>query len=214
MKIDPAYPARRTEQTLRSDFDDVEERVKSLALTVSGLRRVRDVAMAERANVTLLHAANAAGAFAYQYGVWALREEFIGEDWTLERPGGVEAIVNLSLNVRIAFANVDRCCDQFHSPVPISGKGSGAERLCHANLFENLPVFTREESGLGIRLFYLMVDPAGRAELSRPTIQGGTFGPCVERNFVSFGSEDDDPAPARPEDLPVEFKPTVTRRAG
>ena len=203
------------ETIVRTDIWDVEPRVRELNLSCKGIRRVRDVAMSARANATSFHPANASGTFAYQEGVWSLRDEFVGDDWILERPGGVEAIVNLALPARVAFANVDLCCDPNHDPQPISNKGSGAEKLCESNLFDWLPSFTKEETTIGVPLFYVMVDPEGAVELSRPTIVGNTFGPCIERNFISTG--DDDQGIKTPLDLDsgeaVDDRPMVSRKA-
>jgi hypothetical protein len=61
-----------------------------------------------------------------------------------------------------------------------------------------------------------MVDPVGRVELSRPTIEGKTFGPCVERNFISNGPDDDGgkKQSVNPFDEgSVELTPTITRKA-
>lgn len=195
---------------------EVQPRLAELQMKAAGLRRVRDVALAARANVTDNHAANASGTFAYQDGVWCLRDEFAGGIWQKERPGGVEAIFNPAVNVRVAFANVDRCCDVNHHPKPISDKGAGAVRLCEANLFGGLPTFTREQSSIGIPLFYCMIDPDGRVELSRPTIVDNSFGPCVERIFISSGGDDDGgtklSGDSRDEG-PVDITPTITRKA-
>lgn len=206
---------KRIETIVRRDPWEVEPRLKEIGLTSTGLRRVRDVALAARNNITDFHAANAGGTFAYQDGVWCLRDEFVNEIWKMERPGGVEAIVSRTSDVRVAFANVDRCCDVGYHPQPISEKGAGAERLCERNLFDHLPTFTRQESALGIPLFYCMVDPDGRVELSRPTIEGKSFGPCVERNFISNGSDDDDGARLSidpRDDSAIEITPTITRK--
>ncbi len=204
------------ESIVRREPWEVEPRLAELQLKASSLRRVRDVAMSARANVTDYHAANASGTFAYQDGTWCLRDACVGEVWKQERPGGVEAIFNSSANVRVAFANVDRCCDVGHDPRPISVKGAGAERLCEANLFGDLPTFTKQQSAIGIPLFYCMVDQEGRVELSRPTIVGSSFGPCVERNFISFGGDDDgsgNKLRINPSDEgPVDITPTITRK--
>ena len=201
---------------IRRDPWEVEPRLKELHLTSKGLLRVRDVAIAGRNNATAFHAANAGGTFSYQDGTWCLRDEFVGPIWKMERPGGVEAIVSLEGPARVAFANVDRCCDEDHIPAPLSKKGSGAENLCEGNLFGSLPSYAKEETSLGIPLFYCMVDPDGRVELSRPTIEGNTFGPCVERNFIAAGGHDDDGtkiAVDPREDGPIEITPTITRKA-
>lgn len=207
---------KHVESIVRLESWEVEPRLMGMQMKSAGLLRVRDVAMNARANVTDYHAANASGTFAYQEGTWCLRDEHVGEVWKMERPGGVEAIFNPAANVRVAFANVDRCCDVNHDPKPISVKGAGAERLCEGNLFGSLPTFTKQQSSIGIPLFYCMVDNDGRVELSRPTIIGNSFGPCVERNFISSGGDDDggsklavDPR----DDGPVEITPTITRKA-
>ena len=201
---------------VREDSWDVEPRLRELGLTISGLRRVRDVAMSARSNVTAFHAANASGTLAYQDGVWCLRDEFVGSVWQSERPGGVEAIVNMGVEVRVAFANVDLACHKGHDPQPISSKGAGSERLCEANLFKELPTYAKEQAGIGVPLFYCMVDEDGRVELSQPTIQGKTFGPCIERNFISLGPDDDEGAEIRPDtdDSAVNLEPSVVRKVG
>lgn len=201
---------------VRRDPWEVEPVVQRLHMTVLGLRRVRDVAMAERSNATAFHPVNAPGTFAYHHGVWALRNEFVGQHWKPECPGGVEAIVSVDLSVRVAFANVDLCCVEEHDPISISGKGAGVERLCQANLFaEGLPLYVKEQAANQVLLYYVMVDPDGRVELSRPTIQGKAFGPCVERNFISNGKDDDDGGKRVVDplsDSPVDVSPTVTRK--
>lgn len=207
---------KHVQSIIRREPWEVEPRLAGMHLKSSGFLRIRDVALAARANITDNHAANAGGTFAYQDGTWCLRDEYVGEVWKKERPGGVEAIFNLKANVRVAFANVDRCCDINHDPKPISEKGAGAERLCQANLFGSLPTFTKQQSSIGIPLFYCMVDLEGRVELSRPTIVGNSFGPCVERNFISSGGGDDggNKMASDPRDEgPVEITPTITRKA-
>ncbi|HJS84282.1 MAG TPA: hypothetical protein VJ779_02350 [Acetobacteraceae bacterium] len=200
---------------IRRDPWQVEPFLKQMNMTVPGLCRVRDVALTERANATDFHPVNAPGTFAYHHGVWALRNEFVGKYWKLECPGGVEAIISSDLTIRVAYANVDLCCDEAHHPLPCSGKGAGVERLCQGNLFgDALPTYTRQHAADGIPLYYVMVDPDGRIELSRPTIEGKSFGPCVERNFISYGHDDDGGKriihPVT--DSPVDLTPTITRK--
>lgn len=197
---------------IRRDPWDTEPRLMELGLTSQGLRRVRDASQAAKANTTAFHAANAPGTYAYHEGVWCLRDEFSGDEWEVERPGGVEAIVNLKTGVRVAFANVDKCCDINHDPRPRSSKGPEAERLCQGNLFGELPSFTKQETSIGLPIFYCMVDPDGRIELSRPTIVGKSFGPCVERIFISSGNDESVVQPARSDNDVVEITPTVTRK--
>ncbi|MBB4268122.1 hypothetical protein [Roseospira visakhapatnamensis] len=205
------------ETVVRSAPLEVEARLQELGLTGLGLRRVRDTACLARANnSTDNHAANAPGTSAYQDGVWCLRDEFRGEEWDKERPGGVEAIINRGLGIRVAYANVDRCCDINHSPQALSDKGSGSEKICSGNLFSQLPTYTKEQSQMGLPLYYCMVDPDGRMELSRPTIVGKAFGPCVERNFIVENDNDTGILHEEPgqgaEDEAVDVFPSITRK--
>lgn len=208
---------RHVQTLIRRDPWDVEPFLRRMNMTSPGLRRVRDIAITERGNATAFHPRNSPGTFAYHHGIWALRDQFVGEHYKAECPGGVEAIVAADLSVRISFANVDRCCDVSHSPAPISHKGAGVERLCEANLFgDALPTYTKQNAAMGIPLYYVMVDLDGRIELSLPTIVGKTFGPCVERNFISLGGDDEGGGTrvSLPnEEGPVDVAPTITRKA-
>ena len=200
---------------IRRDPWDVGPRLAELGLHARGIRRVRSVAVGARANATAFHAANAPGTFAYHAGLWCLRDEFVDGSWIADRPGGVEVIFDPERKLRVAFANVDRCCDDLHSPLPVSAKGAGVERLCQANLFSDLPTYANISILSGTPLFYCMVDLEGRVELSRPTFKDRSFGPCVERNFIALGGDDGDDGEAlKPVDVsPVVLTPTITRKA-
>lgn len=168
---------------------EVGPRLKELGLTLEGLRTVAAVATAERANATPFHCANAAGTFAYQSGTYALRDQFVGKDgWQVDRRDGIEAIYNPTTGARVAFSNVDLTCDENHGPKPRSDKGAGAERACAGNLFPDLPAYSKGHADT----FYLMVDEAGMAELTRPVIKGGTFSSYSERIFLYRADDGDD----------------------
>ncbi|MGA0601043.1 hypothetical protein ACO2Q3_10110 [Caulobacter sp. KR2-114] len=174
---------------------EIEPRLVELGLTRDGLHGVVLVAISEAANATPFHPANAAGTLAYHHGTWALRNTYVGDEWRLDREGGVEAIWNDKLKVRVVFSNVDLACNDDQGPKPRSRKGAGAERLCMSNysLFGDMPMYTRQPTG-EVSTFYLMVDEAGRAELTRPIVKGGTFESYVERIYLIIDGEDDDPA--------------------
>jgi len=144
---------------------------------------VRSVAISASADATSFHPANAAGAFEYHYGTFAVRNEYVGKIWRLERPDGVEAIVNEALKVRVVFANVDIACNDDLKPKPRSRKGAGAERVCVGNLFGSLPEFAPRQAD-GWATFYLMVDEGGAAELTRPVVKNNTFTAYIERNYL------------------------------
>jgi hypothetical protein len=201
------------ETKVLSDPWDVDPRLLELKLTREGLLAARDVALAERANATPFHPANAAGTFAYQHGTWALRDQFVGEDYVEDRADGVEAIFCEALKVRVAFANVDLACDINHQPKPRSNKGAGAERASGGTLFGDLPAYAPRPSD-GPALYYLMVDETGAAELTRPIIKGGTFTASVERLFLSLGGDGDgeDLQHHDGDDVADNFDPQVARK--
>src|ERR1700738_2644258 len=87
-----------TETIVRRAPWEVSARLAELQLgPVERLLRVRSIAISASADATPFHPANAAGTFAYHYGTFALRHEYVGKVWRLERPDGVEAIVNEAL---------------------------------------------------------------------------------------------------------------------
>ncbi|MFO1154616.1 MAG: hypothetical protein U1E42_13285 [Rhodospirillales bacterium] len=177
------------ETVIRKELWDVGARLAELQLgTVERLLKVRSIAIAASADATPFHPANAAGTLAYQHGTFALRNEFVGDVWRVDRLDGVEATVNDALRVRVVFSNVDVACSDSMKPRPRSHKGAGAERVCMGNLFGSLPEFAprpRDEWAT----FYLMVDESGAAELTRPVVERGTFTAYLERNYLSNGDD-------------------------
>lgn len=171
---------------------EVDRRLDEMQLDRRKLLEVRDVARAAAANSTVLHAANAAGTFAYQEGTWALRDRHVELGWVVDRTGGVEGMRHDQLNLRIVFSNVDVASEEAKSPKPRSPKGAGAERVCQGNLFHDaeLPEFA-PASFDSIATYYLMVDDRGAVELSRPVVRGSTFSSYIERIFISYGDEVD-----------------------
>lgn len=202
------------ETVVRQEADDCSARLRVLGTSFAQLLRVRDVALQEAANATPFHCANAAGTFAYQHGVFALRHEHVDVDgWRLDRSEGVEGIINNALQVRILFSNVDVACRLDLPPKPRSAKGSGAERVCSGNLFGHLPEYSqRPEEGMAT--YYLMVDEEGAAELTRPIILDGTFKSYVERIWLSNGLGDDlvDRPGLDSDDAVSDFDPQVARK--
>jgi len=192
---------------------EVDPRLAELALDRAGLLRVADMARNEGANATPFHCANAPGTFSYQYGTFALRREFVGESWRVDRSEGVEGIWNSSARTRVAYSNVDVCCNDVHGPKPRSKKGAGAERVCQLGMFDGLPQYAPRQAGPNAT-FYLMVAEDGAVELTRPVIENETFSTYVERLYLRFGGDDDTPA-ARPldeDDAVANFDPQVARK--
>jgi hypothetical protein len=188
-----------------------DHRLNQLQVTRRGLLQVRDIAMQERSNATDFHPANAPGTFGYHHGTWGLRDQFVGERWVVDRGDGIEAIWNEGLKVKIAFCNVDFACNDDHIPKPRSEKGAGAERASGTPLFGSLPQYAPRQTEAS-KLYYLMVDPDGAAELTRPVVSGGTFTAAVERIYLSHGGNDD-PAVVDEDNGPIDnFDPQVVRK--
>lgn len=193
---------------------DANRRIIELDLTRNGLLKVRAVALSSSANVTDFHAVNAAGTFAYQYGTWALRNEFAGEVWQLDRTDGVEAIRNENKRVKVIFTNVDLACNDIIPPKPRSRKGAGAERACQGNLFDvATPLFAPRQTD-NWATYYFMLDVNGAAELTRPVIKGNTFTSYIERIYLADGSApyDDETIFGEQDNAVVDFEPMVARK--
>jgi hypothetical protein len=191
---------------------DVDRRLIELGLDRERLLNIRSIAVSAGADATPFHPANAAGTLAYHHGTWALRDQFVGDAWVLERPNGVEAIRNESAGVRVVFANVDLACNDDQPPKPRSEKGAGAERACMGNLFGQLPHFTPQPVP-GCATYYLMVDENGAAELTCPVVKDGTFTAYVERIYLSDGTDLDKATLSLDDgDIADGFDPQVVRK--
>jgi hypothetical protein len=192
---------------------DVDRRLAELRLGPRArLLKVRSVAISAGADATPFHPANASGTFSYHHGTFALRDEFVGEDWRLDRPDGVEAIRNDAIQVKVIFANVDVASSDNLNPKPRSRKGAGTERVCGGNLFGSLPEFAPRQPA-GWATYYLMVDENGAAELTRPVVRDGTFTSYIERIYLSDGSDmEGTPVVLDDGDVPDEFDPQVVRK--
>lgn len=93
-------------------------------LTWQGLLKVRTMALGAAADATPFHAANASGTFAYHYGIYGLRDEFVGKHWRADRPKGIEVIRNEAKNMLVGFANVDVACNDEHEPIAQPSRSS------------------------------------------------------------------------------------------
>jgi len=191
---------------------EVKAELIRLDLRLEGLLKVRTMALGAGADATPFHAANAAGTFSYHYGIYGLRDEFVGDVWDVDRPDGIEVIRNVSKNVLIGFANVDIACNDDHWPIPRTKKGSGAERVSQTTLFDSLPSYVPVPTGLRA-LYYLMTAMNGAVELSRPIVKDGDFFGFIDRIYLSNGDDFDRMTTSFDEgDLPATFDPQVLRK--
>ena len=167
----------------------VDDRLRELGTTRQQLMAVRDAALAAASEATPFFPANAAGTFAYFYGTQQVREQFVGEDWRIDRTDGVETVVNETLNVKLGFQNVDLARDDDIQPKPRSPKGAGAERACTGNLFGYLPHDAPKPDDSEPAAFFLMVGQDGATELSRPIIGKRGYLGFVERIILSAAGD-------------------------
>jgi hypothetical protein len=192
---------------------DVDRRLDEMGLQRAKLLRVRDVAFGEAGNATPHHCANAAGTFSYQHGVFALRDQFIGPVWRVDRLNNVETIVHKFIDLRVGYQNVDKALSDEYQPRSRSEKGSGSERLCQNNLFGVLPHLRKGDLKIE-PLYFLMVDEIGACELSCPIVENGAFAQFVERIYLSDGSDfGGKKLPLDEDDAISDFDPMVARKA-
>jgi hypothetical protein len=98
-------------------------------------------------------------------------------------------------------------------PKPRSKKGAGGEKVFGPDLFAGTLAEYAPLPSDGIAAFYLMVDPKGACELTRPIVKGGTFTSYVERIYLSSGIELDGESLLAPESDPIaNFDPEVVRK--
>lgn len=198
-----------------TETKDVDRRLDELGLDRRKLLNVAERAHWATLDVGAFHAANAAGTYAYQEGTLALREEFVGDDWSVERSESVEAIKHNETGVLVVYCNVDQARG-LSQPKARSKKGSGSERVCKPNDNQRqlLPVvhFTAA-STKATNVYYLMVDANGFAELSAPVIKDGEFSSYVERIFLYDDGSASDAAEIGDDDGgPAAFDPPVRRK--
>jgi hypothetical protein len=190
----------------------VNRRLKELNLSRKGLMNAVTVALHEGRTATAYHCANTAGTFSYHHGTWAIRHEFVGDRWAVNRERGVEAIYDKVSKLRVIFQNVDVACDSERLPQPRTPKGSGSELVSSGNLFGDLPHYTPRQSKTE-STFYLMVDTNGACELSMPVVKKGKFISLIERLYLNDGFNlEDDGRPQDEEETVEKFDPQVTRK--
>lgn len=175
-------------------------RLAGMRLDLNRLLSAGAVALSARRRASALHPANAPGTFSYHDGVEAIRVEFMGRDgWARYAVGGLEGIYNEETQTIILFRNVDRCCDEHKTP-QVGKIGANSKRICAAPLFEkfgmDLPevVYTLLPTSTHVKtskfaVYYLMLDPEGGLELSRPVIEDDAITHCIERIFLQDGRE-------------------------
>jgi hypothetical protein len=197
--------------------DKAERRLRDWGLTAAQFIAVARAARTWATDAGPLMPANAPGTLAYIFGVQELRAQLIDEEWRVDRTGGIEAVVNRTIGLRIGFQNVDRACDPVMPPHPRSAKGSSSEMLSGPTLFEHYgvePGPVQPGPTDGISTYYVMVGEDGSVELSYPQIVDGAYRHFNERIFIHrpAGTFEADVNPET--DVADEFDIDVTFRDG
>lgn len=172
---------------LLEEVFDAERRLQDWGLTRAQFIAVARAARTWADDAGPLMPANAPGTLAYIFGVQELRAQLIDNDWRVDRTGGIEAVINRNIGLRIGFHNVDRACDVVMPPHPRSAKGSSSEMLSGPTLFEHFGVEPGPVSlapADGISTYYVMVGEDGSVELSYPQIADGAYYHFNERIFI------------------------------
>ncbi|QEQ96257.1 hypothetical protein [Neptunomonas concharum] len=180
---------------------DVTDKLAFFGVTAPQLLQLAHNVATARSQATPLHAANAAGTFAYHEGVRGKRELFISNQtgWVAASYKGIEAVENHDKGLIVVFQNVTQACSS-NSPKAISGKKTGSKELVESNnnfeLFpETKPQKTLHENK---SVWYLCVSSDienVKVELSRPTSidDNGQFSAFSERIFITDYNGDFEP---------------------
>jgi len=202
------------ETIIAKDDWDIERRLNELGVERAKLIEIALLVLSERANITGLFPLTAAGTTAYNYGVYGLRKQFVGDHWAIDQRDNVETIRNDGLKIKIGFSNVTSACDINILPQCLSKKGAGSERAANLPLFDDLPHFTPEIPEQDFALYYLMVSIEGAVELSRPVVKAGEgFSSFIERIFIANNVLDDGcDIEVSKQDTIEEFEPIIERK--
>jgi hypothetical protein len=180
---------------------DAQNELAQFDIALAVAHKIARAASAGRASALDIDVAFAPGMLSHIQGNRQIRRELLPRGWRIGRLNNVESVVNDELGIQIVFQNVDRACDDSHSPQAISGKGAGARRLVQAGLQAELfeqPALalttsvpsTRHMSKLGVTptvwLFCVSDDGTRlRAELSKPdNFEGNQLGKFSKRIFI------------------------------
>lgn len=183
-----------------SDPWEVDERLRTVfdASRDEFIRIAKEVVGA-RADVGEDDPLTAAGQFAYIHGTRNVRSLFRSKGWINFRHENIESVRHPGRDLKVIYQSVDLATSIEHEPRPVSGKGSGTERLLDeacASLFsvEQLNALAgRHVGGNTTGAWYYCVSVNGddvRSELSLPAgISGGNFTRFIERIFILNGGD-------------------------
>ncbi|THH34287.1 hypothetical protein E4Z66_18995 [Aliishimia ponticola] len=193
--------------------DHIETRLCQLTLERQRLISAGASGMSGRGMAGAMHGKTSAGQYTFHECLAGLRAEYIGVNgWELYYDGGLEGIVNNDLNVIVLVKTADRCCSDSRRP-KTGDFGAKSEKVCEgASLFDHagvdLPAVVTLPSPKSSNLrtnrfsvFYLLLDPEGRMELSMPVIEDSKIRGFIERIYLVQDS-DLDPISVLPEDAP------------
>lgn len=190
-----------TAKVVLKEQDSIEMRLGQLTLERQPLISAGASGMAGRGLAGAMHGRTSAGTYAFHETLAGLRIEHVGiNGWESYFDEGLEGIVNNDLSIIVLVKTADRCCADFRLP-RLRNVGSKSEEVCQsASLFDHAgvdlpPVRTlRTPKSSNLRssrfsVFYLLLDPEGRMELSMPVIEDGKIRDFIERIFLVQDSD-------------------------
>lgn len=190
-----------TATVILKEQDHIETRLGQLTLERQRLISAGASGMSGRGLAGAMHGKTCAGTYTFHECLAALRIEHVGiNGWESYYDGGLEGIVNNDLNIIVLVKTADRCCLDFRRP-SVRNVGSKSEEVCRgASLFDHagvdLPFVVTlpapKSSNLRTNrfsVFYLLLDPEGRMELSRPVFEDRKIKDFVERVYLVQDSD-------------------------
>lgn len=207
-----------------SENSEIDLRLRAFDVSRNELVAVAQAVVAARADTTDNDPATAEGQLAYIYGTRATRALWRTKKWLLHRQENIEAVSHPEKPLRVIYQSVDLAASKTYRPRPISGKGSGSDRVisdAQGSLFKEEELAANAEIKLGkidSGVWYFCVSVSSddvRAELSLPSgISEGNFEDFIERIFVIREGEWSDLASKYDtgDTSAVSFEPVVTRK--
>lgn len=203
---------------VRSESRDVEERLRSLGLTLEGIRRSIDLAINDRLACTENDPPSFAGQTRSARTVRYLREEFVNAGWRRNDAGNYSRLMNANATIAVAVATGDVNTGDPRYPTPRLSHKKGEMTLTavHRNdeQLSLLPAIGDVIEGTRGPLTWILLlnerNNAAFAELSLPRrISNGNVSEWEERVILpprplGVAADIEAPEPAPVGDIPVD----------
>ncbi|OJY38677.1 MAG: hypothetical protein BGP06_09420 [Rhizobiales bacterium 65-9] len=199
---------------------EIDSRLVPFGVTRAELLEITRAVVAARSDAVADDPASAEGLFAYIYGTRGVRRVFRAKGWIRHRHENIESVRHPDRPLQIVYQSVDLASSNIHTPLAVSGKGSGADRIIDEGqgcLFVDEKSATSPFDPINSGVWFFCVSVNGddvRAELSLPAgVSGGNFNGFIERIFIIRDGEWAGIHVTESGGLdPTEFEPVVSRK--